>query len=214
MTSDKTSQPPTLTPDPKPTPTTGKLWRENLQMLGIALLLALLIRMFVAEPRYIPSDSMVPTLVVGDRLVVEKLSYHLHPPEFGDIVVFDPPPQLQVLGYAKDQAFIKRIIGKPGDMVQVKAGKVWIDDRPLTEPYIAATPDYTWGPMRVPEDTYFVMGDNRRNSNDSHVWGFLPRNNIIGRAWFRFWPLNRLGSVATAPLARTASSEATVPLVP
>ncbi|MBD1834159.1 signal peptidase I [Cyanobacteria bacterium FACHB-472] len=172
-----------------------RIWQqvaENLQILLIALCLALLIRTFVAEPRYIPSDSMLPTLQVGDRLVVEKISYRFHAPNQGDIVVFDPPQKLQIQGYAKDQAFIKRVIGTPGHVVKVKNGKVYLDNSPLQEDYIAEPPEYNWGPALVPEDHLLVMGDNRNNSNDSHVWGFLPQKNVIGRAFFRFWPASRI----------------------
>lgn len=179
---------------------TSKLsvWRqtkENLLILAIALVLALLIRTLIAEPRFIPSDSMIPTLQLGDRLVVEKVSYRFHPPETGDIVVFEPPSQLQSQGYAKDQAFIKRVIGESGQIVSVANGKVYINNKPLEEDYIAESPDYRWGPKQVPENQVFVMGDNRNNSNDSHIWGFLPKENIIGRAWFRFWPFDRIGFV-------------------
>ncbi len=166
---------------------------ENLKIVTLALIVALLLRVFVAEPRFIPSDSMVPTLEIGDRLVIEKVSYRLHAPDFGDIIVFDPPQQLQQLGYSKDQAFIKRIIGQPGQIIEIKDGIVYRDQQPLTEPYIAEPPEYAWGPAEVPENQYFVMGDNRNDSNDSHVWGFLPRTQIIGRASFRFWPLDRVG---------------------
>lgn len=175
-----------------------RAWRtqkENLQLVVIALCLALLIRTFVAEPRYIPSDSMLPTLEMGDRLVVEKLSYRFHPPMTGDIVVFDPPQQLQVLGYAKDQAFIKRLIGESGQIVSVANGKVSLNGEPLPENYIAEPPAYQWGPQQVPDEEFFVMGDNRNDSNDSHIWGFLPKENIIGRARFRFWPLDRIGFI-------------------
>lgn len=175
-----------------------RVWRqvrENLLILVIALTLALLLRTFVAEPRYIPSDSMLPTLQVGDRLIVEKVSYHFRPPTTGDIVVFDPPPQLQIQGYAKDQAFIKRVIGEPGQLVSITNGKVYLDRKPLQESYIAEPPAYKWGPVAVPSGQLFVMGDNRNNSNDSHMWGFLPKQNIIGRACFRFWPLDRIGLV-------------------
>ncbi|MFB2839138.1 signal peptidase I [Floridanema evergladense] len=187
-------------PIESPSPSVGeaRVWRsikENLLILVIALGLALLIRAFVAEPRFIPSDSMIPTLQLGDRLVVEKVSYAFHPPETGDIIVFEPPTQLQIQGYAKDQAFIKRVIGEPGEIVSVANGKVYINDKPLKEDYIAESPDYRWGPKRVPENQVFVMGDNRNNSNDSHIWGFLPTENIIGRAWFRFWPFDRIGFV-------------------
>lgn len=176
----------------------SKFWQriqENLQIIAIALALALLIRAFVAEPRYIPSDSMLPTLEVGDRLVVEKLSYRFHPPASGEIIVFDPPQQLQIQGYAKDQAFIKRVIATPGQLVQVQDGKVYLDGTPLEEDYIAEPPNYQMPSVRVPDDYLFVMGDNRNNSNDSHVWGFLPKQNVIGHACFRFWPLSRIGQV-------------------
>jgi signal peptidase I len=175
-----------------------KAWKsgfENLQIVIIALSLAIVIRALVAEPRYIPSDSMVPTLHVGDRVVVEKISYHLQPPKTGDIVVFAPPEQLQEQGFTQDQAFIKRIIGLPGQTVAVKKGLVYLNDQPLVEKYIAEPPQYQWGPYRVPENEYFVMGDNRNNSNDSSRWGFLPKQNIIGRAVLRFWPLERIGEV-------------------
>ena len=175
-----------------------RVWRiqkENLQLILIALCLALLIRTFVAEPRYIPSDSMLPTLEKGDRLVVEKISDRFHPPTTGDIIVFEPPEKLQVLGYAKDQAFIKRVIGEPGQIVAIANHQVYLNGEPLKENYIAEAPAYQWGAMQVPEGEFFVMGDNRNDSNDSHVWGFLPRKNIIGRARFRFWPLNRIGFV-------------------
>ena len=175
-----------------------RAWRtqkENLQLVVLALCLALLIRTFVAEPRYIPSDSMLPTLEMGDRLVVEKISYRFRPPGTGDIVVFKPPEQLQILGYAKDQAFIKRVIGQPNQIVSIANGKVFLNGEFLEEDYIAEPPAYQWGPEQVPEQEFFMMGDNRNDSNDSHIWGFLPKENIIGRARFRFWPLNRIGFV-------------------
>ena len=170
------------------------IW-ENLQILAIALALALLIRVFIAEPRYIPSDSMLPTLEQGDRLVVEKVSYYFHPPHKGDIVVFSPPPQLQLQGYESNQAFIKRVIGTPGETVAVLDGTVYLNNRPLAESYVLELPHYSLNPVPVPSGQLFVMGDNRNNSNDSHIWGFLPQKNIIGHAVFRFWPPSRLGSV-------------------
>lgn len=176
----------------------SKFWqqlRENLQIIAIALALALLIRALIAEPRYIPSDSMLPTLEVGDRVVVEKISYRFHPPATGEIIVFDPPPQLQIQGYPKDQAFIKRIIATPGQTIQIQNGTVYINGNPLEENYIAEPPNYQMGLIQVPEDQLFVMGDNRNNSNDSHVWGFLPKSHVIGHACFRFWPFNRIGRV-------------------
>ena len=148
--------------------------KENVQAVLIALVIAFLLRTFIAEPRYIPSDSMVPTLQQGDRLVVEKVSSHFRPPQRGDIVVFEPPPQLQMQGYSREQAFIKRIIGEPGQTIAVTNGLVYIDNQPLRENYIAEAPRYNLPPVKIPANYLFVMGDNRNNSNDSHVWGVLP----------------------------------------
>ncbi|MEA5509688.1 signal peptidase I [Crocosphaera sp. UHCC 0190] len=170
------------------------LW-ENVQIIVIALILAFIIRTFIAEPRYIPSESMYPTLEKGDRLVVEKVSYYFHAPQPGDIIVFEPPIQLQLQGYKKEQAFIKRVIAKGGETVAVNNGKVYLNNQPLDEKYILESPDYNLQPVQVPEGYLFVMGDNRNNSNDSHVWGFLPERNVIGNAVFRFFPFNRIGSI-------------------
>ncbi|MEM8829604.1 MAG: signal peptidase I [Cyanobacteria bacterium P01_G01_bin.19] len=174
------------------------LWsnfKENGTTILIALVLAFLIRVFIAEPRYIPSESMFPTLETGDRLVVEKVAYKFHPPAKGDIVVFQPPENLRLLGYESNQAFIKRAIATEGETLAVKDGIVYINDLPQLEDYIAAPPEYDLMPVTVPDGQLFVMGDNRNNSNDSHVWGFLPTENVIGHAVFRFWPLERIGSV-------------------
>ena len=175
------------------------LWRnikENSITVAIALTLALVIRLFIAEPRYIPSESMFPTLETGDRLVVEKIGYKLHPPNKGDIIVFQPPEMLRLIGnFDKSQAFIKRAIAIAGETIAVKDGVVYVNERPLNEDYIAAPPEYELIPVTVPEGQLFVMGDNRNNSNDSHIWGFLPTDNAIGHAVFRFWPLKRIGTV-------------------
>ncbi len=173
-----------------------RLWESqwgNIKVLLIALVVALVVRVFIAEPRYIPSNSMDPTLQIGDRLIVDKISYRWQPPHQGDIVVFIPPTQLTELGFGEGQAFIKRVIGEPGHTVQVTQGQVLLDGAPLTERYILEPPRYEMVPVSVPEGYVFVMGDNRNDSNDSHVWGVLPQQNIIGRAWWRFWPMGRLG---------------------
>ena len=174
----------------------SNFWRsikENVTTVLIALILAFLIRVFIAEPRYIPSESMFPTLTTGDRLVVEKVAYKFHPPQRGDIVVFEPPTKLRLLGYEKNQAFIKRAIATAGETVAVKDGVVYVDNQPLIENYIAASPEYELTPVTVPEGKLFVMGDNRNNSNDSHIWGFLPTQNVIGHAVWRFYPFKRVG---------------------
>lgn len=172
----------------------GRFWVECAQTVGLSLVLALGIRTFVAEARYIPSGSMLPTLEINDRLIVEKLGYHFQPPGRGDIVVFHPPAAAGAQ-FAND-AFIKRIVGLPGETVEVKNGKVYINNQPLAESYIEAPPDYNWGPQGVPKGSYLVFGDNRNNSDDGHIWGFLPSDRIIGRAIVRFWPLDRIAYLA------------------
>ena len=178
---------------PSPPKRSWKALVENFKLVAIALLIAVVVRIFIAEPRYIPSPSMVPTLSVGDRLLVDKVSYRINVPEPGDIVVFEPPPQLQGYGYSASQAFIKRVVGLPGQTVQVEKGSVLIDGEPLSEPYILEPPQYEMPAVQIPSDSLFVMGDNRNDSNDSHVWGFLPTDNVIGKAAFRFWPWSRVG---------------------
>ncbi|BAQ61018.1 signal peptidase I [Geminocystis sp. NIES-3708] len=170
--------------------------KENFSIVFIGLILAILIRVFIAEPRFIPSESMSPTLSVGDRLVVEKVSYYFNQPHDHDIVVFTPPPQLQILGYDANQAFIKRIIAHGGETIAVKKGIVYVNQKPLAEDYIFDPPQYDLETMEVPQGYVFVMGDNRNNSNDSHIWGFLPQENIIGKAIFTFWPLEHLGKIS------------------
>ena len=171
------------------------LLKSNARLVAISMVIALAVRLFIAEPRFIPSNSMDPTLHIGDRLLVEKLSYRFHPPHHGDIVVFEPPPQLQAIGYRREQAFIKRVMGLPGDTMAVHQGQVYRNDQPLTETYILALPNYEMNPVTVPDNALFVMGDNRNDSNDSHVWGFLPMENVIGHATLRFWPPDNLGTV-------------------
>ena len=172
----------------------ANIWVESLQTIGLSIVLALGIRQFIAEARYIPTGSMEPTLQVNDRLVVEKISYHLGPPQRGDIIVFWPPAELTPVDQSPN-AFIKRIVGLPGDTLEVVDGQVLINDDPLDENYIKAPPNYSWGPKTVPAESYVVFGDNRNNSVDSHAWSepFLPEDQIIGRAVVRFWPPGRVG---------------------
>jgi signal peptidase I len=163
--------------------------RDNIQIIVIALLIAFILRIFIAEPRYIPSGSMIPSLLINDRIIVDKVSYQFNPPQRGEIIVFYPPESPAIEDTS--QPFIKRIIGLPGDRIRIDSGKVFVNDRPLTEEYIAAPPNYKIPALTVPPNAYWVMGDNRNFSNDSHVWRFLPKQNIIGRACLRFWPFDQ-----------------------
>jgi signal peptidase I len=142
----------------------------------------------------VPSESMVPTLQVGDRTFVSRDL--LYQPQFKDIVVFKAPPEAIVTLEAEPETlFVKRVIGLPGQTVEVRAGKVWIDNQPLAEEYISVIIGYQWGPELVPPESYFVLGDNRNASGDSHVWGFLPREDIIGEAYKIYWPMDRVRSL-------------------
>ncbi len=168
---------------------------EIIKTIGVAIFLSFNIRTFVAEARWIPSSSMEPTLQINDRLIIEKMSYRFNEPERGDIIVFNATEALQAENF--DEAFIKRIIGIPGDTVSVRNGQVTVNGNIIEEEYIKEAPNYDYGPVTVPEDEYLVLGDNRNNSYDSHFWGFVPDDKIVGRAFVRFWPPQRLGSLAS-----------------
>ncbi len=184
-------------PEKQPLQKVENPWVEAVKTIGLSIFLAIGIRSFVAEARYIPSGSMLPTLQINDRLIVDKISYDFQNPKRGDIVVFSPTDALKQQNF-KD-AFIKRVIGLPGDKVEVKEGRVYINNQPIQEKYIEDQPNYRFGPVTVPDNEYLVLGDNRNNSYDSHYWGFVPRKNIIGRAVVRFWPLNRVGEIYPIP---------------
>jgi signal peptidase I len=173
-------------------------WLEAAKTIITAAILAFGIRTFVAEARYIPSSSMEPTLEIDDKLIIEKISYHLREPARGDVVVFNTDG-IPLLEKNFKDAFIKRVIGLPGERIEVKNGRVYVNDKMLSENYIAQKPEYDYGPVVVPPEHYLVLGDNRNNSYDSHYWGFVPKENIIGRAAVRFWPPQRIGGIDPTP---------------
>ncbi len=180
-------------------PKTEKLWLEGLKTLGLSLFLAFGFRAGIAQSFFIPSGSMEPTLKVGDRLMVDKVSYRFSKPERGNIIVFLPPKAAITecgLPSNSHDFFIKRLIGLPGEKIEVKGGSVYVNNHPLSENYIADKPQYHWGPVTVPPSSYLVLGDHRNNSCDSHYWGFVTGDRIVGRAFFRFWPVNRVNTIS------------------
>jgi len=178
--------------------------REYAEAIAIAILLALVIRTLVVQAFTIPSGSMMDTLLVGDYILVNKFLYGpelpftdwhmpaLRSPQRGDIIVFKYPQD-------EKRDFIKRIVGSPGDQVQVRGQQVFVNGRPVQEPYVKRTDSspapapsycgyaYACEPTAVPADSYFVMGDNRDNSQDSRYWGFVKRDKIKGKAFLIYW---------------------------
>ncbi|KAJ8905872.1 hypothetical protein NDN08_002376 [Rhodosorus marinus] len=166
----------------------GSQEAQDVKAFATAFAIALAFRTFVIEPRFIPSLSMFPTFAVGDQLLVEKVTKYFRGFHSGDIVVFDPPEALILKGYKKGDAFIKRVVGEEGDEVEVKGGILYVNGKPRKEDFIAEKPTYEWGPKIVPDGMVMVLGDNRNQSYDSHLWGFLPKKNIIGRGALKYWP--------------------------
>jgi len=176
--------------------------REDVKTYFVSLAIALLLRFTIIEPRFIPSLSMYPTFEVGDQLAVEKVTKRVKPLYRQEVVVFNPPQAFRDIltdQYGQDsarsrEALIKRIVAIEGDEVEVKRGKLYINGDLQEEPYTAEDAEYEFGPVTVPPGNVLVLGDNRNHSLDGHIWGFLPTQNVIGRAVFVYWPPWRLGN--------------------
>ena len=162
---------------------------EWVLIIVIAVAAALFINNVIIINSYVPSGSMESTIMTGSRMFGLRVTYWFSDPQRGDIVVFKYPDD-------PSQDFVKRVIGLPGDTVEIKQGVTYVNGEVLDEPYLNETPaKLDFGPYVVPDDCYFVMGDNRNNSNDSRKWKntYVPRNYILGKAMFCYWPLNRIG---------------------
>jgi signal peptidase I len=182
-------------------PTTSRTILEYVVLAVVAIAVALLIQAFLVKPYRIPSESMEDTLLIGDRVLVDRVSWRFTEPERQQIVVFHPPFIGPVL--------IKRIIGMPGDTVSLKDGAVYINGAKLDEPYVRkikgqyvpsepfdnGLPWSLQNPYKVPDGNYFVMGDNRIDSGDSREFGPVPRSQLVGKAFARYWPPGRIGGV-------------------
>lgn len=161
-------------------------FREIIESVVIAVLLAVVIRVFLFQFFVIPSASMEPTLTEGDMIAANKIVYRFSEPKRGDIIVFKYP-----LDPKRD--FVKRLIGLPGEKLQIKNSTLYINDKVTPEPYLPKSLEFQdYGPVTVPKDKFFMMGDNRNDSLDSRSWGEMPRENIIGKASFIYWPINRI----------------------
>jgi len=177
----------------------GRHWKSVLREIVDTVLLMLLIYVVtrtLVQTFRIEGVSMEPNLHDGQYLIINKLVYHLHPPTRGDVVVFHYPRN-------PSRDFIKRIIGLPGENVEVRGEHIFINDEELKEPYALHQGNYAWGPQILGEDEYFVLGDNRDSSSDSHTWGPVPTDAIVGKAWISYWPPNHLGFVPHYSYAAT-----------
>lgn len=192
-----TYQPEMIEPEP---PKTRSAWvsflLETIQTIVMAVALYFLIDSVVARVR-VENISMEPTLQSGEFILVNKLAYRLGEFRYGDIIVFHFPPDPR-------EDYIKRVIGLPGDEVKVQNAKVYVNNQPLTEDYISAEPEYN-GAWKVPQGFIFVLGDNRNSSSDSHTWGFVPLNYVVGKALVVYWPFNEL-KVLTQPTIVNAAN--------
>ena len=167
-------------------PPTTLFIREILETIILTLLIFWMVNAVTGRFR-IEGHSMEPTLHEGEYVLINKMSYLLNEPQRGDIIVLEFPND-------PSRDFIKRIVALPGDHIVIRNQKVWVNDILLNEPYINAAPNYT-DDQFVPEDQFYVLGDNRNNSHDSHSWSFLPREEIVGKAWLIYWGVNDWGLV-------------------
>ena len=173
----------------------GTFFLDTIETIVVALAIFVVIYLFLVQPHQVKGNSMVPNFIDGEYILTDKISYRLNPPEHGDVIVFKAPSDHEV-------DYIKRVIGKPGDVIRVSEGSVYLNNETLEESFLP--PDYVTNPgifarsdedLIVPPDEYFVLGDNRSHSSDSREWGFVPKKNIIGSSFFTYWPINSAGFI-------------------
>lgn len=173
----------------------GALFLDIIETVVFALAIFVIVYLFLLQPHQVRGNSMYPNFYNNEYLLTNKISYRLGEPERGDVIVFKAPKN-------QEYDYIKRIIGLPGEEIEIKNGKVYVNDKPLKEFYLPEDYKTSGGgfwregqEMLVSEGEYLVLGDNRSHSSDSREWGTVPRVNIIGKAWLRYWPFNKLGLI-------------------
>jgi signal peptidase I len=179
----------------------GAFFTDLMETVVISLSIFLVVYLFFMQPHQVNGQSMVPNFENGDYVLTDKISYRLGSPQRGDVIVFHAPDAANCAkGTGCD--FIKRILAMPGESVEVRNGVIFVNNKALPEPYLPAglqtnVGQYTDnGPITLGADQYFAVGDNRPHSSDSRSWGPIHRSDIVGKAFFRYWPLESLGSIA------------------
>jgi len=180
------------TPNPEKPKKAGSAVWEWVKVIVIAVAIALIINFFVIVNSVVPTGSMENTIMAGTRMLGFRLTYLFEQPKRGDIIIFKYPDN-------PSENYVKRIIGLPGETVEIIGGVTYVDGTEIDEPYLKETPwEENWGPYEVPEDSYFVMGDNRNNSKDSRYWtttNYVPKENILGKALLIYYPFSDFGSI-------------------
>jgi signal peptidase I len=167
--------------------------KELFITLGLALIIFLVLQTTI-QSSIVLGSSMEPGMEDGQRLIINKAVYHFRDPARGDVIILHPPVE-------PSKEYVKRVIGLPGDTIEVRSGVVYVNGSPLDEPYIKETPRYFFSSFTVPTDNYFVLGDNRNYSNDSHTGWTVTSENIVGEAWLRIWPLGEWGTIRNYSLS-------------
>src|SRR5437667_971326 len=190
----ETEQPPKVEPQPGSASEPRRFFEARywLRDLVLAVLLSFIVIVFLYQPVQVEGTSMMPRLENHERIFINKFVYRFEPIERGDVVVFWYPLD-------RSKSFIKRVVGLPGETVEIRRGALYVDGKNIPEPYVPAQYEdlSDFGPVRVPKDSYFVMGDHRVSSNDSRVFGPVESQFIYGRAVFAYWPVDHFGSLST-----------------
>lgn len=181
--------------------------REVLETVVLTVIIFFLIQTVVRNFRVV-GTSMEPNLHDGQYLIVDKISYRLDEPQRGDVIVFEPPNR-------PGEDYVKRVIGVSGELVEIQKGQVYINGNPLDEPYVVYSGSYSMSPRRVGVSELFVLGDNRNSSSDSHNWGMLAQEKVVGKAWISYWPPSQWGVIPRdAPAASATVGHLLESLVP
>lgn len=167
--------------------TVKSVLREVVETVILTVVIFFLIQTVVRNFRVV-GTSMEPNLHDGQYLIVDKISYRLGEPQRGDVIVFEPPTR-------PGEDYVKRVIALSGELVEIRSGQVFINNHPLDEPYVVRPGSYSMSPRRVGLNELFVLGDNRNSSSDSHNWGMLAQDKVVGKAWISYWPPSRWGVI-------------------